>query len=119
MSIWSADRETKTYDMKHMGVIKAGQHMIHFGGDKDRLSDCLKAGFSNLYSSKILKIKPSKMERFMQELMVVTIDTRESQTQSTITLPTVSYPFDVLFWCSIKYKPIFSSPNSSQKKQIL
>jgi len=92
MSIWSADRETKTYDMKHMGVIKAGHHMIHFGGDKDRLSDCLKAGFSNPYLSKI-KIKPSKMERFMQELMVVTIDTRESQTQSTITLPTVSCSF--------------------------
>lgn len=50
MSIWSADRETKTYDMKHMGVIKAGHHMIDFGGDKDRLSDCLKAGFSNPYS---------------------------------------------------------------------
>ena len=37
----------------------------------------------------------------MQELMVVTIDTRESQTQSTITLPTVSYSFNVLFLCSI------------------
>ena len=33
------------------------------------------------------------MERFMQELMVVTIDTRESQTQSTITLPTVNWSF--------------------------
>ena len=101
MSIWSADRETKTYDMKHMGVIKAGQHMIHLGGDKDRLSDCLKAGFSNPYSSKILKIKPSKMERFMQELMVVTIDTRESQTQSTITLPTVSYRCSILVFYQI------------------
>ena len=37
-----------------MGVIKAGQHMIHLGGDKDRLSDCLKAGFPNPYSSKTL-----------------------------------------------------------------
>ena len=42
------------------------------------------------------------MERFMQELMVVTIDTRESQSDNTIALPTVSH-------CPYR----FSIPNTS------
>ena len=51
------------------------------------------------------------MERFMQELMVVTIDTRESQSDNTIALPTVShcpYRFSIPN-TSILYKEIFMS----------
>ena len=65
--------------------------MILIGGDKDQLLHRLKAGFWHPYSSKIfIKTPKLKMERFMQELMVVTIDKRDNQTESTIALPTVS-----------------------------
>ena len=56
----------------------------------------------------------------MQELMVVTIDTRESQSDNTIALPTVSdipHRFSIPD-TSILYSEIFSFPNSSQKRPI-